>query len=297
MIFYILYKIGKLVALILPLRVSYGVACVLADLYYYVSPKDRAAVAANLKIISAVPLSDNENKEVCRKVFRNFAKYLVEFFRFSLVNREFIRKFVKIEGLYNVDMALANKKGAIMLSAHIGNWELGGLVLSSIRHPMGAVVLTHQNEKINDFFTTQRSFHNMKVIEIGMPLREGFKILKANGLLALLGDRDFSKNGLYVEFFGKRALIPKGPAVLSYRTGAAIVPTFMIREKDGTFKFVFESPIFPDTGKEENSAVSALTHAYSAVIESYVKRYPEQWYVFKNVWDNNEKSASPDTII
>lgn len=297
MTLYFLYRVGLFLTLSLPLGISYAVASTLADIYYLISKKDAEAVRFNLKVILGESASEGEIKKLSREVFRNFARYLLEFFRFSLVDDAFIRKYVKLENMENVDKALLRKKGAIALSAHIGNWEMGGVVLSLLRQPMGAVVLTHQNKRINDFFTKQRLFGNLKVIEIGMGLREGFKILRNNGLLALLGDRDFSKNGLYVDFFGRKTLIPKGPAVFCYRTGSAIVPCFLIRQRDGFFRFVFEEPIFPDAGKNEDSAIQELTQRYTSIIESYVRRYPDQWYIFRKVWNGDEGPVRPDTIL
>ncbi len=298
MIFYFLYKVGYFIANTIPLRYSYGIGCAIADIYYYISKKDRRSVLKNLGVIYSKNLPDaNELKRDAKEVFRNFAKYLVDFFRFSKINQEYIKKFVKIEGLENVDKALEKRKGVIILSAHIGNWELGAFVLSAIGYPISAVVLTHSNKRINDFFTRQRTISRMKPIEIGISLRECYTTLKNNRLLGLLGDRDFSRNGINADFFGKVTPIPKGPSIFSHRIGSAIVPSFMIREKDDTFKLVFEEPIFPNSFEDEAKAVQAMTMKYLPVVESYVKKYPTQWYVFKEVWNNHDKFLRSDTII
>ncbi|MBN1526783.1 MAG: lysophospholipid acyltransferase family protein, partial [Candidatus Omnitrophica bacterium] len=116
-----------------------------------------------------------------------------------------------------------------------------------------------------------------------------FSALRGNEFLALLGDRDFSRHGIYPDFFGKKALIPKGPAVFSHRCGATIVPTFMIREPDDTFTLFFDTPIVPDPAEPEAKAVEHITKECVAVIEKYVRRYPDQWYIFKPFWDNGAK--------
>ncbi len=297
MTMYILYRIGYLLVMGLPLRLSYGIACLIADIYYFIAWRDRAALVANIKIILNDDVNDESAKHIARDVFRNFGKYLVDFFRFSKIDQEYIKKFVKVEGLKNIDAARSRGKGVIILSAHMGNWELGGLVLSSIGYPMSAVVLTHQNKRINDFFTRQRKVGKMRPIEIGITLKSCYTILKSNNLLGLMGDRDFTKNGLVIEFFGKKTLIPKGPGALSYRIGSAIVPSFMVREADDTFRLVFEEPIFPIHDQDEDAAIRDLTGRYLKVIESYISRYPTQWYVFKKLRDNHEKLLRPDTII
>lgn len=297
MILYLLYRFGHLLAVVLPSNVSYGIACRIADIWHFLFIRDRKSIVTNLKIITGGALPDDELNAMSRQVFRNFAKYLVDFFRFSLIDEEYIRRFVKVEGRENIDMALARKKGVIALSAHMGNWEFGAFVVSSLGYSLSAVVLTHQNKKINDLFTRQRMLGKMKPIEIGMTLRDSFRALKDNRLLALLGDRDFTKNGFYIDFFGRKTLIPKGPALFAHRLGSAIVPTFMIREKDDSFRLIFDAPIFPDTEQDEEKSIAELARRYSSVIESYVRRYPTQWYMFREVWNGNAKSMRPDTII
>ena len=116
-------------------------------------------------------------------------------------------------------------------------------------------------------------------------------------LLALLGDRDFTNNGLPMIFCGKTAVMPKGPAALSCRTGAAIVPCFITRNNDDTFTFVFEKPILPGAAGDEDSAIKGIMGKYLPIIESYVKRYPGQWYVFRNFWNPSHEELHTDTVI
>jgi lauroyl/myristoyl acyltransferase len=285
MILYWLYKAGFFIANSLPLKSGYSVAETIATLHYYLSARDRRAVRNNLRQILGSSCTDKELSRQAREVFINFAKYLVDFFRFASIDEEYIKNFIKIRGLENVDKGLSGGKGVILISAHIGNWELGGQILSGMRKPMAAVVLTHANKKINDLFTRQRMVSQMKPIEIGLSLRGCYQTLKKNGLLALLGDRDFSGNGFLMPFFGREMLIPKGPAVLSRRLGACLVPSFMIREKDDTFSLTCEKPIYPDLHMDEDQAIKDLAQKYSSVIESYVKKYPTQWYLFREAWN------------
>lgn len=298
MILYILYRIGVFLALALPLRISYFMAALIADAYCCLSAEDRKAVVANLRVVLGDTVGDKKLQEMAREVFKNFAKYLVDFFRFTKIDKDYIARFVRLEGLERIDAARARGKGAILLSAHIGNWELGGAALSLSGYPVSAVVLTHQNKKINDFFTRQRLKGKMRPIEIGASLKACYRTLKGNGLLALLGDRDFTKNGLSIEFFGKTTLIPKGPAVFAYREGAAILPTFMVREPDDTFRLFIGEPIYADRQQSEELAVVELAKRYLLAIESCIRRHPSQWYVFRDLWEHNGiQSLRPDTII
>jgi len=299
MVLYLSYRIGLFFALALPLRTSYAMACALADIFCFFSPKDKAAVVKNLKVITGTACAgDKEIDKMARDVFRNFAKYLVDFFRFQKIDQDYIKNFVKVEGEKNLNDALAKGKGVILLSAHMGNWELGGAIVSLIGYSLSGVVLTHQNKKINDFFTSQRLKGKMTPIEIGASLKACYRVLRENGLLALLGDRAFTKHGLVAELFGRRAIIPRGPAVFGYRIGSAIVPTFMLREKDDTFRLVFENPIFADQAQGEDQAIEDLAKKYMSVMEFFIKQDPTQWYVFKDIWETDaQANMRPDTVI
>ncbi|MDP3804794.1 MAG: lysophospholipid acyltransferase family protein [Candidatus Omnitrophota bacterium] len=295
-VLYLLYRLGIFLAKNFPLKFSYKIACLVADAYYSISYNDRRAVIKNINVVLGHTTPDKESRRIARAVFRNFAKYLVDFFRFSKIDEAYIKKFIRVEGIANLDEALSKGKGAVLLSAHIGNWELGASILSLIGYPTAAVVLSHKHKKINDFFLEQRKMCKVQPIEIGISLKACYKLLKDNKLLALLGDRDFTGNGLNSEFFGQNTLIPKGPSVFSRRIGSAIVPTFMIREDDDTFKLIFEKPIYPDLSMEEGFALKTLTRKCTSIIESYIRKYPAQWYAFKYIWDKDEL-LRPDTII
>jgi len=298
MILYLLYRIGYFIANVFPLKVTYGVACLIADIYYMIAADDRAAVVKNLRVIMGDSVVDDRTlRRMSREVFVNFAKYLADFFRFSKIDDRYIKKFVKLEGFDNIDQAHASGGGVILLSAHLGNWELGGFVLSLTKYPLNAVVLTHKNKRINDFFTKQRSLGKMGLVTLGMSLRGCYTTLKGNGMLALMGDRDFSKNGIRVDFFGRPAVMPKGPAVLSVRLGSPIVPCFLVREKGDRFRLIAEKPIYPAKGMDEDQLVKKILSDYLVVIESYVRRYPTQWYIFREAWSGDKKSLQSDTVI
>ncbi len=298
MMLYILYRIGVFLALALPVRVSYPLASILADIFYYSSEKDRNAVICNMRIVLG-PSADNKVVEATAKaVFRNFAKYLIDFFRFSKLDKDYLNSHVEMEGINNFDDALSMGKGAIALSAHIGNWELGGAIVGLLGYPISGVVLTHKNKRINDFFTNQRMLGNMHPIEMGAALKGCYRALRNNELLALLGDRDFSKNGINIEFFGKNTMMPKGPATLSHRLGAPIVPVFVVRLPDERFKIYVEKPFLCTPGLDEEAAIKELTVKCLRSIESCIRKYPSQWFVFRKIWDIDAKEyMRPDTIV
>jgi len=280
---YYIYRFGQFLALTFPLRLVYFLGASLAGIYYCLAFHDRRFVKANLRIIFPEK-SSRELRKISRMVFRNFAKYLVDFFRFERLDRAYIDKNIKLENLHYFDQVLAKGKGVVVLTAHLGNWELGGVVIAQLGYPFWAVALPHKNKKVNDFFDGQRNRKGVKVIAMGKAVRSCITEIRNNHMVALVGDRDFSEKGIVLDFFGKPMHFPEGPAALSLMTGASIVPGFMLRNPDDSFTLRIEKPVeFTPSGNKEKD-LADLIGVYKNIIQDYVRKYPEQWYVFRKFW-------------
>ncbi|PIP21148.1 MAG: hypothetical protein COX40_00945 [Candidatus Omnitrophica bacterium CG23_combo_of_CG06-09_8_20_14_all_40_11] len=285
---YILYRIGQFIALRLPLKIAYKIAILFSDLHYIFAVDDRRITKDNLKVIFPQK-SNREIKRIRIKMFRNFAKYLVDFFRFSKLDAQYIKENIKIENIHYIDEVLSKGKGAIIVTAHLGNWELGGVVVALLGYPFWAVALPHKYKKVDNFFNFQRENKGMGVIPLGKAVRQSLDVLRENKVLALAGDRDFSEKGIVLDFFGRATIFPQGPAALALKTGATIIPGFMLRNKDDSFTLKFEKPLnFISTG-DKNTDLIELTAHYKNIFEGYILKYPDQWYVFRRFWKNNSK--------
>ena len=283
-----LYRLGIFIALNLPLSAGYKIAAFASNVYAFFSRKDREALRDNLKQLFP-DYNDIRLKNIAEKIFINFGKYLVDFFRFSLIDAEYIKRFVKVDGRHHLDGVLKQGKGAILTSAHIGNWELGGVVLAALGFPLSVVALTHKQDNVDQFFIKQREAKGVGVIPIGIAVRRCFKLLAKNEAIALVSDRDYFNNGLEVGFFGKKTIIPKGPALFSRRCNAPIVPVFMLRNEDDTFTLKILEPILPVHTEDEHKDLMVVTEKVIKVIEGVVKNHPEQWFVFKRFWEKMSK--------
>lgn len=285
---YYLYFAGFYMARALPLRVCYALAEVFARIYWAVAREDRQSIRENMKVMFGDTLTEKEIDGHVYGLFRNFAKYLVDFFKFPKFTRDEVYRTVEVVGTENIDKCLAAGKGAILLSMHLGNWEMGGQVIGALGYPLHAIALEHGDKRINDLFLRQRGMNDMKVIPLGIQVKQCFNVLKRNELLAIVGDKDYTSNGEYIEFFGKKALIPKGPAFFSLKTGAPILITVVVRKSDDTFRLSIEKPIsFEPTGDRDKD-ITAMMREYLKVMESYIRETPEQWYAFRRVWDQEK---------
>jgi len=280
---YLIYKFAQFLAMNLPLDKGYAFASFIAKLQYLLSRTDRLIVYGNLRAI----FPDKDEKEINRlakEVFVNFAKYLTDFFRFEKLDRALVDKNVKVAGRGNLDEALKRGKGVIALTAHLGNYELGGAVISLLGYKFNAVALNHKEKEVNDLFIGQRRRTGVNVIPLGAAVRRCYEALRKGEIVALVGDRDFTPHGLKAKFFGKDAMIPRGPAAFYLKAGAAIVPGFLIRMPDDTFELRFEKAFSYTPTGDGALDEQKITEMCLEVIEGYIREYPSQWYMFRRFW-------------
>jgi len=292
MVEYILYLCARFLAVSFPTPLKYWIGLRVSDMYFLFHRKNREAVLSNF---NKIPLEKNRH-EVARSMFHNFSKSLADFLFISQLNKNNWGNWIGTVNKKIFDEAYKKKRGIIALTAHIGNWELGGIVLSLMGYPISAIVLPQRNKAVNDIFFKQRLEKGLKSIFLGENLIEGLRRLKRGEVLAIVGDRNigFSRDikdktintgsGVEVNFFGKKAYFPKGPAILAYWTQALILPGFTVRERDNKYTLHFEKPIQVERCENKEEFIRITTQKIAAVIEKYVRRYPEQWCVFEKVW-------------
>ncbi|UCB57362.1 MAG: lysophospholipid acyltransferase family protein [Candidatus Omnitrophota bacterium] len=283
---YHLYRIARFLAITLPVGFSYRIADISGSLYYLLANKDRKIVNDNIEVILKYNNDKRAVGRLSREVFTNFARYLVEFFRASKIDLKYIEKYIDIQGRENLDKALSSGKGVLLVSAHLGNWELGAMALSILGYPLNVVAWTHRDRKVNEFFLGQRQSKGVKIIPLGVAIRRVLFALKNNEAVAFLGDIDYANPeiGVTVKLFGQDTIMPKGPAVFSLKTDCPIVPVFVVREKGNRFKFIIEEAISYKPTDNYEYDVANLTQSLSKRLEFHISRNPGQWFMLTPRW-------------
>lgn len=280
------YRTAAFLSRLVPLKFAYWFGLRVADRFYTTRDADRQAVIANLRQIYAgcgiVP-AEATLDGMARKTFQAFGKYLVDFFRFSTLNAAQIMPLISFQGRENLEQAYRMGRGALMVTAHIGNWELGGAVLAMAGYPVNAVVLAERSEKLNRLFRMQRERRGMRVIYVGGDTAgEIGNCLKRGELVAILGDRDFSARRDFIPFFGRPARLPRGPATLAKRYHVPILPGFLFREIDDSFLLRIHPPILP----EQAGSIDAMQAQWRDVLQGEIAQRPYQWFLFDEFWAN-----------
>ncbi|OQX53829.1 MAG: hypothetical protein B5M48_02390 [Candidatus Omnitrophica bacterium 4484_213] len=275
---FIVYRICQEIVLHLPLKFSYKLASAISNVYRWLHKRDYFTIQKNLRIIFP-DKSEREIIKYARETFRNFAMHLVDFLYFPKLNREYIKKNIKIEGVENFDSALLKKQGIVGITAHLGSWEIGGAIAALLGYPVNAIALEHSNRKVQDFFLRQREEKGIKVIFPRDVARKTLAALGRKEIVSFLNDKDYFGSGLELSFFGRKTLIPRGAAVFALKTKSLVVPGFTVREA-GWLKFVVEEPLSYKPSGNEKKDIKEITQKIIAIIEKYIRRYPGQWYYF-----------------
>lgn len=283
---YLLFSLLLFVCLVLPMRFKYWVACRLGDLnYFLLDIRGRKAAMANLRRVMPNATHERIVYET-RWIFRNFAKYLVEFFSFKRFDKPFFEKHVSLKGREHIDAALAKGRGCIILSAHLSNWELGAAALSlQYGYPVNVVVAMHNSKVINRLFLEPRQRMGIKVIDMRNAGLEVMRALKRNEIVCILGDRDPTAQGVEVEFFGETCRFPQGPGRLAISTKTDLLPGYVLRRTNDSFTIVFLPALETPAGGSKEERVKGLLQQFAYTTEDAIRWHPDEWGVFYRIWD------------
>lgn len=282
---YLLYKLGFFILRVADTESAYAVVSFFASLKYYLSKRDREIVKYNLRVVMP-EASEKEISRYAKDVFINFGKYLVDFFSPSCDSEDASKTKITFDGLEKIDEALALGKGCILMTGHFGNWELGGYFVAKLGYKLNVVALDHSDQRINDIFIQRRKMAGTNIASIGNAKRFCLSALKRNEIVAIVGDRPYGENGINIKFFGKNALIPRGAALFSIKTGAPLILVFTHKTDDARapLKMVFEEPVPVKRDIPVHDALKDAMQYFIRRFETYIKRYPSQWYMFNQVW-------------
>jgi lauroyl/myristoyl acyltransferase len=267
----------------LPLPFAYWLGLRIADVYHVFDPRGRAAVSSHIRRIlrhrGLEPTRAVLRRET-RETYRHFGKYLVDFFRFSQADHALIERLVRIPDLERFEAEFHRNRGVILTTAHLGNWEIGGLVLAQRGYPLTAVFRPFGIPHLDRLFTEQRENRGVRLVPLGASVKPMLHALRAGGCVALLADRDFSGQAARHPFFGAPARLPDGAARLSWRTGSPIVPGYVIRRENDSFELILDAPIRP----EDHPSAASIQHAVAHSMEKAIGAHPHQWFVFADFW-------------
>lgn len=281
------YKGAALVARTMPEWAAERSAELLSVILRYVLKGRREMVGRHQARLSGRTFTEAERTAAVNEAFATYAQYWVNLFRLTGASTERVDASIDVEGAEHVDAALALGNGVVMAMPHIGAWDLGGAWVGH-HWPLTVVAERVEPPELFQWFCDQRKANNITVVpldhEAGGAL---LAALRRNEVLGLLCDRDIAGGGVEVEFFGERTTLPAGPATLSLRTGAPILPVVVYQRPGQPARGVIRPPIpFVRSGKLR-ADVAALTQLVAFELEALIRVAPEQWHVLQPNWPSD----------
>ena len=227
-----------------------------------------------------------ERERLLRVEYRNLGYLLAEFCQMPGYSADRASRFIRYEGLENYLRARDRGKGVLVLTGHLGAWELSSFYHSLMGMPMGMVIRRLDNPLVDAFVNRVRCLHGNRVIHKDDFARGLIASMRAGETVGILMDTNMTPpQGVFVPFFGVQACTASGMARIALKTGAAVVPGFLLWE-EGEQKYVLrfgEEVAVTSTGDAEADAL-ANTDRFTAVIEGYIRQYPEQWLWMHRRW-------------
>ena len=288
---YLLLKGFSLFVNFLPEPSSLWVGRRLGNLIYYLDLEHRKIALQNLHIAFGREKSEEEIRSIAKRNLQNLGMMAIEFFRLPKMDVEAFQDRVNIEGLEIYQKALNNKKGILLLLSHFGNWELMGLMSKFLGSSIAVIARPiKKNKRVDRWVTEIRSGTGLEVISTEKASRKVMRVLSQNRMVGILIDQRAKRSeGVWVDFFGKKAPSTPALAILAMRTRAPVLPVFMVRNGHRKHRLVVKEPLqLVDTGNIKKD-VETNTQLMNHVLESMIRQYPDQWFWVHRRWERKEK--------
>jgi phosphatidylinositol dimannoside acyltransferase len=280
---YWVHVISSWLARFVPVRLAYATVDLFAPLLgLFWASQYRQALVNMQRVLGPRPDPLEVRRQV-RNVFRNYAKYMLDLVRLPRVKTGDLQERFDVYGLEHIEEGLQRGRGLVMVTAHIGNWDMAGAFLASRGYPVNVIVETLEPRRWNDLVQKIRGLTGMRAIPLDSGVRHMLGALRHNEILAVLIDRPLAKEGVPVQFFDATTRVPGGAATLALRAGANVVAAAAVRTGDGFVAHI--SPLIEcqATGDAERD-VQAITQGAVSWLEALIRRHPDQWFMFRNMW-------------
>ncbi len=289
---YFLARSGNTLARWTPQSARHALGASIGAASYLGWPSKRQVTRLNMAQVTGRPAQDPYVQRLALTSWRNYGRYASDFISFPHPNIDQVVRNMRdlSEGQDgwqgHVRTALQAGQGAILTSAHFGNWDMAGAILAR-EIPVSAVAETFSDKQLNQLLQDQRKEKGIGIIPMEGSVRRILRILQQNELAAIIVDRPVTEDqGIEVMFFGRKTYVPSGPAALALKSGAAIVPGFAWYGHHNKYYTRMFPPIFPQESKGEERAkeISRLTQRMYDAIEVMIREWPTQWYMFRQFW-------------
>jgi KDO2-lipid IV(A) lauroyltransferase len=288
---YLFLRAFSFLANLLPENFALWLGRQLGEAWYYLDFEHRKVAIRNLRTAFGQEKSVGAIRGIAKRTFQNLGMTAFEFFRIPRMDMKQFKKKVRIEGLAEALALLEKKKGALLLISHFGNWELMGLMSKVIGNPIMVLAKPmKKNQWVDQFVTKIRNASGLEVISTVNASRKVIRALSQNRVVGILIDQRAKRSeGVWVDFFGRKAPTTPGLAVLAMKTGAPVLPVFMVRDGFHTHRLLVKKPLELIHTGDIKKDVEANTQLFNHHLESMIRQYPDQWFWVHRRWERKNR--------
>lgn len=288
------FKFLQWLLLLLPWGYVRRAGSALGFVSYYLMRKRRMITLDNLR--NAFPeRSEDELRTIAKGSFRSYGIALFEFFWFPNITHDLLDRVLQKKHLHVLKEYAESGKGVVLLTGHFGNWELLALGAAHLVQVSVAVIVQAQsNEYFDKEINKNRTMFGNRVVPMGISVREIIRTLHEGGVVAMATDQSGPREGVFVDFFGRSVATHQGPAVFGLKCKAPLLFCFSMRRPDGTYDVEFEEIPMSDLNAYNEANVLELTRRHTAVLESYIRKYPDQWLWIHRRWKHTWESVQAE---
>jgi len=287
-------KMGIALIGVMPLRLLHVVGKRFALLLFFIWRKRRGIIVENLKLAFGPRLDKKEIKRLYRGIVTNIGKGVMEDLKSpSLSDRYFSD--IEVMGLNHLKDAADQGKGVIAVSAHLGNFPLIGRKLSLLGYRFNYIIRDPHNRlgvKLFEWIVEREGVDLIPDKPKNLCIKRSMECLKKREILFILSDISAVAGGIYVDFFGHEVPTFKGPVTLSLRSGAPILPMFIVWDADGRQRIIIEAPLSLIREGHIEEVIYKNTSCIVKIIEDYIRRYPTQWWWVHRRWKRRREKRS-----
>lgn len=289
-VYHILLICIRLLGLV-PRRIGLILGKSLGRIAYFLDGRRRRIALKNLEL--AFP-DGAQNEKIAREVFVNLGLSFFDLIYFYGAGPKILKKHVKVSGVSHYQRAKEKGRGVLLLSAHFGNWELMATIFALSSCPLSIIVNPIRFEPLNRVVEHLRASCGNRSINRKRSMRSLLRVLHQGETVGILLDQKVSwQLGVYVKFFDQPAFANKGMALVALKTGAAVVPIFMIRKNGHTYEVIIEPELELIRTGDKTKDIEENTALFTKIIERYVSNYPSQWLWMQNRWKKRPYQAWP----
>ncbi len=277
-----------------PRRLARFFGATIGGVAFFAVPRLRRVGLRNLEL--AFPeKGPAERKRILRTLYRNLGWLLAEFCQMPKYTPQNTASFLCYEGLENFQRARDRQEGVLILTGHLGAWELSSFYHSLMGHPMTMVIRRLDNPDVDRLVNSIRCFHGNHVVHKDDFARGLLTAMRHGETVGILMDTNMTPpQGVFVDFFGRPACTASGMARVALRTGAAVVPGFLLWEPaEQKYVLHFGEPLELIRTGDDEADVLANTELFTHTIESYIRRYPDQWLWVHRRWKTRPEGTPP----